>query len=111
MGVISGLLNDAHDLPTREMLKRIDQRIASGENESALIIKALHALEHLEGRQILDALELATRNRRELSKHFEAAIRQAADERDALRIEDLLELKDLIDNPPDTVTTQPVSVD
>ncbi len=105
MGVITGLLNDVRDLPTREMLKRMDQRIASGEDESALIVKALHALERLEGRQLFDALELATRNRRELKRYFEAAIQQAAGERDALRIDDLLELKDLIDNPPDTGKT------
>jgi hypothetical protein len=84
------------------MLKRMDQQIASGEDESALIIKALHALERLEGRQLLDTLELATRNRRELKRYFEAAISQAANERDALRIEDLQELQDLILNPPDT---------
>jgi hypothetical protein len=105
MDVISDLLNNANDLPTREMLKRMDQRIASGEDESTLIIKALRALEHLEGRQLLDALELGTRNRRELKRYFEAAINQAAGERDALRIEDLQELQELILNPPDTSKT------
>lgn len=105
MSVISNLVNDAQDLPTREMLKRMNQRITSGEDESVLIIKALHALEHLEGRQLLDALELATRNRRKLSKYFDAAISRASDERNALRIDDLLELKNLIDDPPNTGKT------
>lgn len=105
MGVVSGLLNNANDLPAREMLKRMSKRIASGEDEGALIVKALHALERLEGQQLLDALDLGTRNRRKLERYFDGAISQAADERDALRIEDLMDLKNLLLNPPDTTRT------
>lgn len=106
MGVIADLLKNERDLPTREMLKRMNQRIVKGEDEGVLIINALHALEHVEGRQRFDALELETRNRRELKHYFDAVIKQAGEERDALRIEDLIELREVLLNPPETTHTR-----
>jgi hypothetical protein len=50
-------------------------------------------------------LEIATRNRRELGKHFESAINQAIAERDALSLVKLQRLQKLLDNPPDSTRT------
>ena len=93
-------------LPYYEMLNRFIKRVDTGKiDERDMLIKALSALELVESRQMYAGLEIATRNRKELSKYFEGAINQAVAERDALVIVKLQRLQRLLDNPPNTTRT------
>lgn len=92
--------------PYYEMLKRHILRVETEKiDERDLLINALSALEHLESRKRFSGLEIATRNRKELNKYFENAIKQAVAERDALLLVELQRLQALLDSPPDTTRT------
>jgi hypothetical protein len=93
-------------LPLYEMLARFIKRVDSEKiDERDLLIKALSALEQVESRQRFAGLEIATRNRRELSKYFEGAINQAIAERDAVLLVKLQRFQQLLDNPPEATRT------
>ena len=93
-------------LPYYEMLARFIKRVDSEKlDERDLLIRALSALEQVESRQRFTGLEIATRNRKELSRYLEGAINQAVAERDALALVKLQRLQKLLDNPPDSTRT------
>ncbi|HRQ32039.1 MAG TPA: hypothetical protein PLM89_02920 [Anaerolineales bacterium] len=93
-------------LPYSEMLKRFIKRVDSQKiDERDLLMKALSALEQVESKQLYRGLEIATRNRKELNRHFEGAINQAIAERDALSLVKLQRLQKLLDSPPDSTRT------
>ena len=93
-------------LPHYEMLARFIKRVNSEKiDERDLLIKALSALERVESKERFAGLEIATRNRKELSKYFEGAINQAVAERDALLLVRLQRLQKLLDNPPNSTRT------
>jgi hypothetical protein len=96
-----------HDqFPVLGMLRRMIKRVGSGKTtEAELLIRALIALEQKESHQKYEALELAVRDKRELSKFFKEAIEQAIAERDAMALIKLRRLQSLLDTPPSTTRT------
>jgi hypothetical protein len=56
-------------------------------------------------RQLYNALEIATRNRKELQEYFDEAKNQAIAQRDALVLRKLERLQKILDNPPDKTRT------
>ncbi len=93
-------------LPYHEMLSRLIKKVETGNvDERDLIIRALSVAERVELRQMYDALEIATRNRKDLKEYFDESKSQAIAQRDALILRKLERLQKTLDNPPDKTRT------
>jgi hypothetical protein len=93
-------------LPYHEMLSRLIKKVETENvDERDLIIHSLSVAERIELRQRYDALEIATRNRRDLQEYFDEAKSQAIAQRDALVLRKLERLQKTLDNPPDKTRT------
>lgn len=93
-------------LPYHDMLSRLLKKVETENfDERDLIIRALSIAERIELSQLYDALEIATRNRRELNGYFYEARSQAIAQRDALMLEKFKRLQKILDNPPEKTRT------
>jgi hypothetical protein len=88
------------------MLSRLIKKVETENiDERDLIIEALSVAERIKLRQLYDALEIATRNRRDLQGYFNEARNQATAQRDALMLEKFKRLQETLNNPPDKTRT------
>ena len=93
-------------LPYHEMLDRLIKKVETENiDERDLIIRSLSVAEQTDLRQLYNALEIATRNRKELQAYFDEAKNQAIAQRDALVLRKLERLQKILDNPPDKTRT------
>lgn len=92
-----------YDIPDMELIDRMINRVEEENvDERMLIIEALEIYERVKAGQKIEALELATRNRRELLNYYYPLMNDALHRRNSRDILRLREVKKLLCKPMDT---------